>query len=147
MLLSVAVLKANSLPLKKVEFARVMAVFPLSVPTHLHLLPALLCVFVSRDEWRWKTHLMRVPEVPGVGDDFLTLVNPHGGCGARCWCDTPRPLSLLWTEPEKMATLCISEHVVSLPVTSRAESCLCSLICLYPLLCRRNELPVSCDWF
>lgn len=37
------------------------------------------CVFVSRDEWRWKTHLMRVPEVPGVGDDFLTLVNPHGG--------------------------------------------------------------------
>lgn len=56
---------------------------------------------------------MRVPEVPGVGDDFLTLVNPHSGC-RWVWCQVLVRHSSA-SQPaldgaREMATLCVSEH-------------------------------------
>lgn len=88
--------------------------FPSPLPARLHLLPAMLCLCleISGDG---RPILVRVPEVPGVGDDFLgTLVNPQGlqvsvvpGVGA-----TLLGLSAFcpfgWSQ--RMATLCISEH-------------------------------------
>lgn len=136
-----------------------MTVFSLTPPRpRFHLLPAMLCLYleISGDGG---AILVRVSEVPGVGDDFWYLgkstqglqVSVVPGVGA-----TLLGLSVFWMEPENgypvhlraqaetdeavlfinvSCKVLVPEHVVSRPrhsVTSRAESGLCSLVRSFP---------------